>query len=146
MDAVTRTRVFEPFFTTKEVGKGTGLGLATAYGIVKQAHGHIFIDSELGRRSTFKVYLPRVATGPIGEATPLRAESQGGSETILLVDDDDGVRRMTRELLWQSGYRVLEAADGEEALLLCAREPGAIDMLLTDAIMPVMSGGRYPIA
>jgi CheY-like chemotaxis protein len=140
MDAITRSRIFEPFFTTKDVNKGTGLGLANVYGIVRHSRGHIFVDSELGRGSTFRIFLPMVSPGSGIASDSGIQELPGGSETVLLVDDDDGVRRMTYELLQKVGYRVLEAADGTEALSICEREAGRIDLLLTDAIMPVLSG------
>jgi CheY-like chemotaxis protein len=140
MDEATLSRVFEPFFTTKEKGKGTGLGLATVYGIVKQSGGYIWVYSEPGRGATFKVYLPRVDE----EAESFRvlpvAEAPGGSETVLLVEDEAAVRDMVRQLLAASGYTVLEAQSPEDALLLGERHPGPIHLLLTDVVMPAMGG------
>jgi PAS domain S-box-containing protein len=139
MDAETRQHIFEPFFTTKERGKGTGLGLATVYGIVQQSGGHVIVESEAGQGATFRIFLPRVkSAGPI----PLFQEggSPAGSETILLVEDEPLVRSMTREILEISGYRVLEADGGEAALRLCDDFAGNIDLMLTDVVMPKMSG------
>ncbi|HUF27700.1 MAG TPA: ATP-binding protein [Gemmatimonadaceae bacterium] len=142
MDAATQKRIFEPFFTTKEAGKGTGLGLSTVYGIVKQSNGHIAVYSELGRGTTFRVYLPR-ADAPAVES-PARADEpqpmQGGNETILLVEDDPAVRLVATRILERQGYRVLEAPGPVEAEALVARHPGAIDLVLTDLVLPGMSG------
>jgi PAS domain S-box-containing protein len=141
MDEETLSHLFEPFFTTKETGKGTGLGLATVYGIVKQSGGHIGVYSEVGRGTTFKVYLPlseeAVETGSTFQATP---ELLRGRETILIVEDADVVRNLAREVLSQSGYTVLEARDGKEALRVCQQHEGPIHLLLTDVVMPGMSG------
>jgi PAS domain S-box-containing protein len=140
MDALTRNKLFEPFFTTKEVGQGTGLGLATVYGIVQQTRGHIAVESELGQGSQFTIYLPSLGSRRESPTTNATTEARGGAETILLVEDHYGVREMTRAVLQTSGYRVLDAGDGLEALSLCEREQGPIDLLLTDAIMPITSG------
>jgi CheY-like chemotaxis protein len=139
MDEATRARIFEPFFTTKEKGKGTGLGLATVYGIVSQSGGHIRVESALGAGTTFRIYLPRVDEEvlPEPEASPA---SGGGSETILLVEDEQAVRELARSILELHGYRVLEAPHGGEALLLCERHPGHVDLMLTDVRMPHLSG------
>jgi PAS domain S-box-containing protein len=141
MDEATRAQIFEPFFTTKEQGKGTGLGLSTVYGIVKQSHGNIWVYSEVGQGTAFKIYLPRVEA----EAEPLRpAERVGslarGTETILLVEDDGMVRGIARTILRQAGYTVLEAGDGESAVRTCRQHEGTIHMVLTDVVMPGMSG------
>jgi CheY-like chemotaxis protein len=141
MDAETQPRIFEPFFTTKEAGKGTGLGLSTVYGIVKQSGGNIWVYSELGRGTTFKIYLPRVdekATPP--ERDLATARSAQGSETVLLAEDEEAVRRLALQVLQMNGYRVLEAANGNAALLLCERHTEPIHLLITDVIMPEMSG------
>lgn len=141
MDAETQKHMFEPFFTTKELGKGTGLGLATVYGIVKQSGGNIWVYSELGVGATFKIYLPRIekAVETVKLAAP-STELLEGTETILLAEDDPMVRILVRDLLLEHGYQVLAAADGDEALMLCERHGGAIDLMVTDLVMPRMSG------
>jgi len=141
MDTETLSHVFEPFFTTKEQGKGTGLGLSTVYGIVKQSGGYIWPYSEPGMGTTFKIYLPRVDQA--AEELPVQAQSASGlkgSETILLVEDEEGVRGLTRQLLQRHGYTVLEAEHGRDALLLCERYSGPIHMLLSDVVLAQMSG------
>jgi CheY-like chemotaxis protein len=141
MDPETRARVFEPFFTTKPAGQGTGLGLATVYGIVKQSGGSIWVDSAPGRGTTFRIYLPRWEEAPGAAGTATRpASSPGGSEAVLLVEDDAAVRGIAREILERAGYRVLEADGPERALELAAEEPGVIHLLLTDVVMPRISG------
>jgi two-component system, cell cycle sensor histidine kinase and response regulator CckA len=141
MDRATQARIFEPFFTTKPRGRGTGLGLSTAYGTVKQSGGHITVHSEPGRGTTFRVYLPRTdeAVAPTHESYAFAA-SQGGSETVLLAEDDDLVRGLAAQVLRRNGYEVLEAASGEEALALAGRHDRPINLLLSDVIMPRMSG------
>ena len=141
MSEGTQSHLFEPFFTTKEAGKGTGLGLATVYGIVKQSRGSIWVYSELGRGTTFKIYLPRVE----GVAEPLvtarsPVQPPTGTETVLLVEDHDGLRALARKVLGRSGYTVLEAPNGDDALRICERHQGAVHLLLTDVVMPGMSG------
>jgi two-component system cell cycle sensor histidine kinase/response regulator CckA len=140
MDKETQLRIFEPFFTTKEKGKGTGLGLSTVYGIVKQSGGYIFAKSEPGRGSTFRIYLPRVedAIEPVALARP--SQTVGGSETVLLVEDEASVRQLVRETLEAGGYKLLEAEDGEAALRVSSRHDGPIDILITDVVMPGISG------
>jgi signal transduction histidine kinase/CheY-like chemotaxis protein len=141
MDAETQRRIFEPFFTTKGQGKGTGLGLATVYGIVKQSGGSIWVYSEVGKGTTFKVYLPRVEEKP-DTVLPgtVRAAPLKGTETILLVEDDAPLRKLTLSLLRQGGYHVLVASDREEALQLCGQYEGPIHLMLTDVVMPGISG------
>jgi PAS domain S-box-containing protein len=140
MDEATQAHLFEPFFTTKEVGKGTGLGLATVYGIVKQSGGYIWVYSEAGRGTTVKVYLPRVPGVAEAPAAPVVAAVRGGDETVLLVEDAAPVRVLARRSLEGRGYRVLDASDGPAALELSARHEGRIDVLVTDVVMPGMSG------
>jgi CheY-like chemotaxis protein len=141
MDAVTKARIFEPFFTTKEQGKGTGLGLATVYGIVKQSGGNIGIYSEPGRGTVFKVYLPaaRQGAGAGGSQCGLRP-APNGTETVLLVEDEPSVRSLARQSLAAYGYRVLEAANGEEAVNISEQTTTPISLLATDVIMPGISG------
>jgi signal transduction histidine kinase/CheY-like chemotaxis protein len=141
MEADTQAHIFEPFFTTKEVGKGTGLGLATVYGIVKQSEGSIWVYSEVGRGTAFKIYFP-LAEGP-AEAAIEASDDLGsfkGTETVLLVEDEEVVRDMATEILRESGYRVLEAKHGTEALILAKQHPEIIHLMLTDVVMPEMSG------
>jgi CheY-like chemotaxis protein len=141
MTEAVRERLFEPFFTTKEAGKGTGLGLATCYGIVSQTGGKIDVTSEPGRGSTFTVYLPVAAdhAGSSPEA-PARAGRDGRGETILLVEDDDGLRNLTKIVLEDAGYHVLEAETAEAALGVAGGQPRPVDLLLTDGLMGSMTG------
>jgi CheY-like chemotaxis protein len=130
---------FEPFFTTKEIGKGTGLGLSSVYGIIQQNHGTIHVRSDRGRGTTFTILLPAVQEGEAVTAAALPAESLRGTETILVVEDESGVRTLVCRTLEQLGYKVLEAGDGDEALRILAQH-GPVHILLTDVIMPVMGG------
>ena len=146
MDPTTRSRIFEPFFTTKEPGKGTGLGLSTVYGIVKQSGGHIWVYSEVGRGSTFKLYFPPHH----GAVKTVRAEStilppRGGGATILLVEDDPLVRSTVRRLLERHEYQVLEASNGQDALALVTVRHGEIDLVLSDMVMPGMGGTELAV-
>jgi CheY-like chemotaxis protein len=152
MDRAMRERIFEPFFTTKQLGKGTGLGLATAYGIVHQAGGHIWVYSERGLGSTFKLYFPRVDAPGTAEPPEVAATPAAGTGTVLVVEDEPVVRDMTTQMLTRSGYRVIAVADGAEAIARLARLEEPIDVLVTDVVMPHMSGielaelvmDRYP--
>ncbi|MGH7347656.1 MAG: ATP-binding protein, partial [Candidatus Rokuibacteriota bacterium] len=142
MSAEIQGRIFEPFFTTKDKGRGTGLGLSMVYGIVKQHGGYIGVRSEEGRGTTFEIYLPcaKVEDDTRAEPGAERDDASRGSETILLVEDEADVRELTREILEMAGYTVLEAARGDEALRLFRESARPIDLLLTDVVMPQMSG------
>jgi PAS domain S-box-containing protein len=142
MSPEVKAHLFEPFFTTKEVGKGTGLGLATVYGIVHQSGGFITVDSEPDRGTRFRIYLPRAEAAAKVTAPAAPEPAAAGSGTVLLVEDEAGVRRLAREVLSRYGYRVLEAGDGSEALRVAGAHQGPIDLLLTDVVMPGMSGAE----
>jgi two-component system, cell cycle sensor histidine kinase and response regulator CckA len=141
MDEATKKQIFEPFFTTKEVGKGTGLGLSTVYGIIKQTGGNIWVYSELGKGTTFKIYLPRIAdASKVSEKSIVATDFQKGSETILLVEDESLVRKLSREVLESCGYNIIEAENGVDALDVFEKYEGKIDLLMTDVVMPKMGG------
>jgi two-component system cell cycle sensor histidine kinase/response regulator CckA len=141
MDPATRSRVFEPFFTTKEAGKGTGLGLSTVYGIVKQSGGHIWVYSEIGRGTTFKLYFPpNYGAVKASEPERIAAPVNGSGATILLVEDERPVRSTVRRLLERHGYKVLEAANGQDALALVTSRQTEIHLVLSDMVMPGMGG------
>jgi PAS domain S-box-containing protein len=142
MDEATRSRIFEPFFTTKEIGKGSGLGLATAYGIIKQSGGHVWVYSEPGHGTTFKIYLPSAEEKLNGRVESHEETLPASREgvTILLVEDDPMMRRLTRQMLQEHGYRVLEAEDGRSALEVIASNAAPIDLTLTDVVMKRMNG------
>jgi two-component system, cell cycle sensor histidine kinase and response regulator CckA len=140
MDQNTQARIFEPFFTTKPPGQGTGLGLSTVFGIVQQSGGHIWVYSELGQGTTFKVYMPVSRAKPQPEKTRIAAKPATGSETILVVEDEDGVRNLIRTVLKRAGYQVMDARHGEEALQLAESHAGSIDLVMTDVVMPQISG------
>jgi CheY-like chemotaxis protein len=142
MDVGTMAHIFEPFFTTKEVGKGTGLGLSTVFGIVKQCGGHISVESALGRGTAFQILLPAVETADYDErrSSGMHKALLGGSETVLLVEDEEPVRGMISRILSASGYTVLEAHDGPSALAVADAHEGRIHLILTDIVMPGMNG------
>jgi nitrogen-specific signal transduction histidine kinase/CheY-like chemotaxis protein len=144
MDPQTRSHIFEPFFTTKEPGQGTGLGLAIVHGIINQSGGYISVQSEPGQGASFNIYLPRVETPVLAtnERSEVPIPSWSGSETILLVEDEDSVRELTRRILLKEGYTVLEAQNGEEALQVLQEYAQPVDLLLTDVIMPGSVNGR----
>jgi CheY-like chemotaxis protein len=143
MTPEVREQIFEPFFTTKEKGKGTGLGLSTTYGIVKQSEGNIWVYSEQGKGTTFKIYLPRV-NEPLEDIRKevLKEELPRGNETILIVEDEEEVRKLTAKILEMQGYRILETSNGDDALLACERRKGPIHLMLADIVMPGMSGSE----
>ena len=142
MSADVLRHVFEPFFTTKELGRGSGLGLSTVYGIVKQSQGYIWADSQSSRGSTFRIYLPAAASAAAEAEPPLAVQARGAEphETVLLVEDEDAVRSLVRQVLAAEGYRVLTAGDGDEALRMASEHGRGIDLLLTDLVMPGMTG------
>jgi two-component system cell cycle sensor histidine kinase/response regulator CckA len=140
MGPEVQAHLFEPFFTTKPQGKGTGLGLSTIYGIIKQSGGHIWVESEAGRGTTFRIYLPRIDEPADAAAAAETRAAPRGSETVLLVEDEDAVRQLLRDVLRRYGYTVLEAANGPEAIDLCRTHPGPIHLVVTDMVMPQMSG------
>jgi two-component system cell cycle sensor histidine kinase/response regulator CckA len=143
MDERTRLRIFEPFFTTKPKDKGTGLGLSTVYGIVKQSGGNIWVYSEPGRGTTFKIHLPRAEGAAAAiPPPPVEASTARAEGTILLVEDNEAVRKLTRKMLQEIGYKILEAQSGEVALRTAAEHPGPIELVLTDVVMPEMSGAK----
>jgi two-component system, cell cycle sensor histidine kinase and response regulator CckA len=140
MNAETQARIFEPFFTTKEKGKGTGLGLATVYGIVKQSGGFIWVQSEMGKGTTFKIFLPPVEEAPVAQKVKAVPVKMQGTETVLLVEDEEYVRSLVRRSLQSKGYLVLEARSGQDALHVAQEHQGPIHLLITDVVMPGMSG------
>jgi two-component system cell cycle sensor histidine kinase/response regulator CckA len=141
MDRETQNHIFEPFFTTKEVGKGTGLGLSTVYGVVRQSGGHIWVYSEPGQGTTFKIYLPQAGKAARGEKSGTRlTDPLRGAQTILLVEDEDALRELTRNILENSGYTILEAERPDKAIEIALRHSGPIHLLLTDMVMPGMNG------
>ena len=146
MDEETQAHIFEPFFTTKEKGKGTGLGLATVYGIVKQSGGFIWVYSEIGKGTSFKIYLPRVDETQVqSSGSKPVAELPAGTETILLTEDEQDVREIAREFLESGGYQVIEARNGKEAIELAAKHGDSIDLLVTDMVMPGMTGQELAV-
>jgi CheY-like chemotaxis protein len=142
MDLAIQARIFEPFFTTKETGRGTGLGLSVVYGIVKQSGGFITVSSELGRGTEFRIYLPAALEGSTPNLQSNNGPVRGGTETILLVEDETPLRHKVCQILEQAGYQVLVAGDGEQGLRLAREETRQIHLLLTDMVMPNLSGTR----
>jgi CheY-like chemotaxis protein len=140
MSPELQSRIFEPFFTTKEKGKGTGLGLSTVYGIVQQSGGSVWVYSEPGQGTTFKIYLPRVDEVAKDEARPAITEVSGGTETVLLVEDEETVRHMAQEILKSNGYHVIDASDGKDAINVANNYDGTIDLMVTDVVMPQLGG------
>ena len=141
MDSETRARIFEPFFTTKDVGKGTGLGLATVYGIIKQSNGQIEVESEPGKGASFRVSLPRVEQEPVAPRKATMTERhKHGTGTILLAEDEPLLRELGETILKQAGYKIQTAPNAEELKKFVAEHDGKIDLLLTDVVMPGMSG------
>jgi len=140
IEEAIRQHIFEPFFTTKEEGEGTGLGLSTVYGIVRQSGGWIEVRSEVGAGASFLIYLPRVDASPLAERSPNAVAAETGSETILVVEDQEAVRVLIKSVLQERGYRVVEACDGDEAMAVAERHPGRIHLLVTDVILPGMNG------
>jgi CheY-like chemotaxis protein len=141
MDAETQARIFEPFFTTKEVGQGTGLGLSTVYGIVKQSEGFVWVHSELQHGTTFNVYLPLVSAPLDAPELPDPTQEQThGTETVVVVEDDEALLRLVRQMLEEDGYTVLPARSGAEAAKLCEQENNDIRLVISDIVMPGMSG------
>jgi CheY-like chemotaxis protein len=146
MDSETQAHIFEPFFTTKEKGKGTGLGLATVYGIVKQSGGFIWVYSEIGKGTSFKIYLPRVDNTEERHGVPRPTEAiPSGTETVLLTEDEMDVREIARQFLESGGYTVIEAKDGSEAMKLFRESRNKIDLLVTDMVMPGMTGQELAV-
>jgi CheY-like chemotaxis protein len=142
MDLATQARIFEPFFTTKSIGKGTGLGLSVVYGIVRQNEGFITVSSDLGSGTEFRIHLPSVRETPKPVSPRERGPVRGGAETILLVEDESGLRQKVLELLERAGYQVLVAGDGDQGLQLALEDARQIHLLLTDVVIPKMSGPR----
>jgi CheY-like chemotaxis protein len=140
MDAETQARIFEPFFTTKGVGEGTGLGLATVYGIVQQSSGHVWVYSEPGRGTTFRIYLPLADEQTLNSRPAPPSQSVRGTETVLVVEDNAAVRTAICRILRRAGYDVLEAEDGADARAICGDSRRAIHLLITDVVMPKVSG------
>jgi CheY-like chemotaxis protein len=140
MDEQTKARIFEPFFTTKELGKGTGLGLSMVYGIVKQNHGFIVCSSEPGRGTTFQVYFPPVVTQPPAKTSVPPPPVRGGLETILIAEDDETMRNLFASIFTDQGYRVITAADGEEAIVRFRKNAANVKLLLLDVVMPKKNG------
>jgi two-component system cell cycle sensor histidine kinase/response regulator CckA len=140
MDRETQSRIFEPFFTTKEKGKGTGLGLSTVYGIVKQTGGYVMVQSEIGRGTTFHIYLPKVEEAAEKHSISAPDTASGGTETVLLVEDEESVRELVRDTLTAKGYRVFDADNGEAGIAAAAAHDGKIDLVITDVVMPGIGG------
>jgi len=141
MDANTASRIFEPFFTTKEVGRGTGLGLSTVHGIVKQSEGHIAVESELGHGTTFRIHFPRVSAGQdVSKSTVRQSQPARGTETVLVVDDDSSLLGLVSEILRLHGYTVIEVANGETVLTMLENDGAAVDAVITDVVMPKLNG------